>query len=70
MPVGMLLELMGGIQEPAFIKIIADKLKSMGVPTKEDLQSLSERVEEIARKLSGFETSKAVSDESEVDTEQ
>jgi poly(hydroxyalkanoate) granule-associated protein len=40
-----------GKSEEAIDQKIADKLKSMGVPTKEDLQALNERVDAIAEKL-------------------
>jgi poly(hydroxyalkanoate) granule-associated protein len=54
-----------GKSEEAIDQKIADKLKSMGVPTKEDLQSLSQRVDEIAKKLAGIETDQHVSEETE-----
>lgn len=40
-----------GKSEEAFDQKVADTLKAMGVPTKEDLQSLSQKVDEIAEKL-------------------
>jgi poly(hydroxyalkanoate) granule-associated protein len=45
-----------GKSEEAIDQKIADKLKAMGVPTKEDLQALSERVDAIAEKLAGIES--------------
>jgi poly(hydroxyalkanoate) granule-associated protein len=40
-----------GKGEEAFDQKVADTLKAMGVPTKEDLQSLRQRVDEIAEKV-------------------
>lgn len=54
-----------GKSEEVIDQKIADKLKSMGVPTKDDLQSLSKRVDEIAKKLAGIETEQHVSEENE-----
>ena len=44
-----------GKGEEAFDQKVADTLKAMGVPTKEDLQSLRQRVDEIAEKLDKLE---------------
>ena len=54
-----------GKSEEVIDQKIAEKLKSMGVPTKEDLQSLSKRVDEIAEKLAGLETEQHVGEENE-----
>jgi poly(hydroxyalkanoate) granule-associated protein len=43
-----------GKSEEAFDRKIAETLKATGVPTKEDLQSLRQRVEELAKKLDGL----------------
>lgn len=40
-----------GKSEEAFDRKVTDILKSTGVPTKEDLQSLRERVDELTKKL-------------------
>jgi poly(hydroxyalkanoate) granule-associated protein len=57
-----------GKSEEAIDQKIADKLKSMGVPTKKDLKSLSKRVDEIAKKLAAIEAGQHVSEEHRKDS--
>jgi poly(hydroxyalkanoate) granule-associated protein len=45
-----------GKSEEAFDRKVTDILKSTGVPTKEDLQSLRERVEELSEKLDDYQS--------------
>jgi poly(hydroxyalkanoate) granule-associated protein len=52
-----------GKSEEAIDQKIAEKLKSMGVPTKKDLQSLSKRVDQIAKKVAEIEMAQKVGDE-------
>jgi poly(hydroxyalkanoate) granule-associated protein len=54
-----------GKSEEAIDQKIAERLKSMGVPTKKDLQSLSKRVDQIAEKLAAIEMAQKAGSENE-----
>jgi poly(hydroxyalkanoate) granule-associated protein len=45
-----------GKSEEAFDRKVTDILKSTGVPTKDDLQSLRERVDELSKKLDDIQS--------------